>query len=91
MYKKEKRDGGMLFTWNKSYDFGCATRVGICSIYINRISPGKTVRFLTIQSNLTQPGPFNPTNDLCNLVVESGSTCVKAENERGWFTYFICF
>ena len=76
----------MLFTWNKSYDFGCATRVGICSIHVNRISPSQKTRFLTLQSNLTQPGPFNPTNDLCILVVASGSTCAKAENERGGLT-----
>ena len=83
VFEMKKRDGGILLTWNKSHDFYCATRIGVCSIFLNNVTPDSKARLFKIQSNLTQPGPFNPTNELCTLLVNSGSSSAYSINERG--------
>ena len=84
VFLQETRDNGILLTWRKSYDFDCVTRIGVCSIYMSNITSDKQPRILKLQSNIIQPGPFNPTNELCSLLVESSSTVAIAANERGF-------
>ena len=84
VYLAECKDGGVLLTWSKSYDFNCTSRVGIHSVYIGSFAAKGKPRCFSLQTSLIVPGPFNPKNEICVLSVDRGSTIAKTENERGF-------